>query len=392
MAVMEYKDGNNSTSGANTILHWYDRAGINAANAKNVYAQFADRKSMPTKSGKKYKISRWQHIYDRDLNAADFAKYGFLSSRNVEDVTNGLNQAKLPEGSGARNQVTFQKVTMETTCASYGEMIEYTDEVELFSEDVMQTRYREELGALANVRNEDLIQLDMLGTGNVLYSGLATNLATMGNGITAGGTLDDQYRISYDLLRRAVKKLVRNRAEKNTEIVTGSNKIDTRTINRAYYAIIGPEVKFDLENTTRGKNNTEEFAYIPAYKYADASNLAEGEVGAMHEVRFIESETAVVYRGKGATVPAGYTGTLSYTGAAGTGKFDVFPILFPTKGAFATVGLKGQDKITFRSQDPKQTELSNPYGTKGFFSYRFWYAGIILQEEKLLKTLVLASA
>ena len=272
-------------------------------------------------------------------------------------------------------------------------MIEYTDEEDLFAEDYMQTRYYEELGSLANVRNEDLIQLDMLGTGNVLYSGLGTNLATMGNGIVANGSLDDQYRVSYDLIRKSVQKLVRNRAEKNTEIVTGSTKIDTKTINRSFYAIIGPEVKYDLENATRGKGNTEEFSYIPVYKYADASKLVEGEVGAMHEVRFIESETAVVYRKKGANVPASYAGTLSYSGTIGTdAKFDVFPILFPTKGAFATVGLKGHNKIKFMSQDPNKVDLSNPYAAKGFFSYKMWYAGIILQEERLLKTLVLASA
>ena len=108
----------------------------------------------------------------------------------------------------------------------------------------------------------------------------------------------------------------------------------------------------------------------------------------MHEVRFIESETAMVYAGQGAAIPSGYTGTLSNNGT----KFDVFPILFPTKGAFATVGLKGKNKIVFRQQSPDKVELGNPFGTKGFFSYNFWYAGIVLQPERLLKMLVLATA
>lgn len=34
----------------------------------------------------------------------------------------------------------------------------------------------------------------------------------------------------------------------------------------------------------------------------------------MYEVRFVESEAAVVYAGKGATVPTGYVGSLAYTG------------------------------------------------------------------------------
>ena len=71
--------------------------------------------------------------------------------------------------------------------------------------------------------------------------------------------------------------------------------------------------------------------------------------------------------------------------------FDVFPILFPTKGSFATVGLKGHGKIKFHSQSPGKIELDNPFGTKGFFSYNMWYAGLIIREERLLKVLVCAS-
>jgi len=380
MATNVYGNGVNSTAGANTIVHYYDRAGVKAANRVNVYGQFADRKSMPKKMGKTFKISKFLHMYDRSINDAEFAAKGFLSARSVAEVNAALSNATLTEGAGAVNKKTLTKVTMETSLARYGEMIDYTDEVELFSEDAMQVRYREELGELANSRMEDLIQLDMLSTGTVMFGGSATAM----NEIDADST------VSYDLIRKAVRKLVRNRAQKNTQLVTGSNKIDTKTVAKAYYAIIGANVKGDLETLTRGSvadNGMTEFVYIPAHKYASAATLAEGEVGAMHEVRFIESEAAVVYAGEGADA-TGYTGTLSTTG----GNFDVFPILFPTQGAFATVGLKGQDKIKFNSKSPEQVENANPYGTNGFFSYNFFYAGIVLEEEKLLKVLVSASA
>jgi len=51
MATNVYGNGTNSTAGANTITHFYDRAGVKAANRVNVYGQFADRKSMPKKMG-----------------------------------------------------------------------------------------------------------------------------------------------------------------------------------------------------------------------------------------------------------------------------------------------------------------------------------------------------
>ena len=388
-----------ATAGANTIVHYYDKAGVKAANEINVYAQWADRKEMPLNMGKTYKVSKFLHIYDRELTDTDFATKGYLTARDIADVTAGLTAtdgsgAALTEGAGATNKRSIKKITMETSFARYGEMIDYTDEVSMFSEDVLQVRYREELGRLANRRSEDLVQLGMLGTTNVMYSGAATSLATVGGTAIADGSLDAGCKVSYDLIRKSTRKLVRNRAEKNTEIVTGSTKIDTKTINKAFYAIIGPEVKYDLESLVRNSGQySEEIAYVPAYKYAGASNLAEGEVGAMQDCRFIESESAVVYAQAGAAVPSGYTGSLSYTGTIGSGaKFDVFPILFPTKGSFATVGLKGYNKIQFNAQSPEKIELTNPYGTNGFFSYSMWYAGIILQPEKLLKILVCASA
>jgi len=72
--------------------------------------------------------------------------------------------------------------------------------------------------------------------------------------------------------------------------------------------------------------------------------------------------------------------------------FDIFPILFPTEGSFATIGLKGAGKIKFYSKSPEQIDSGNTYGAKGFFSYKFRYASVILQEEKLLKGLFTASA
>lgn len=394
---MVYGNGLNSTSGANTITHFYDRAGIKAANAVSVYSQFADRKSMPQKMGKTFKISKWQHLYDLATDHADFAAKGYLGKRDLAAVTAKLaatdgSGAALTEGAGAINKVTPKKITVETSLERYGFMIEYTDEAVLFSEDPVQVRYREELGYLVNQTQEDLVQRDMLsGAGIVINAGGNITVDQMGATITADDTNADLYKVSFDLIRKGVKALVRNRAKRNTEIVTGSTKIGTRPVNSAFYAIVGPEVKYDLEALTRGTSYATEYAYVPAFKYASAANLAEGEIGSMHDVRFIESEGAMMEAAAGAVIPASYVGNLSYSNDGSDDRFDVFPILFPTKGAFATVGLKGQGKVTFHSKAPSDVNLTNPYGTKGFFSANMFYAGIALQPEKILRINVLAS-
>ena len=113
-----YNSGTDSTQGANTVIHYYDKAGVKAANAVAVYAQFADRRSMPLKMGKTYKVSKWLHIFDRQYDPdnqhggsdAEFAARGYLSSRSIVDVTDGLsNDAALAEGAGAVNKQTIKK-------------------------------------------------------------------------------------------------------------------------------------------------------------------------------------------------------------------------------------------------------------------------------------------
>ena len=162
-----YGNGTTTASnGANTIVHYYDRAGIKAANARNIYSQFCDRQSMPTNMGKTYKISKWQHIYDLAQDDVKFSAKGYLGKRDLATITTNLANTgmsgAITEGAGAINKVTPKKITVETSIARYGFMIEYTDEVTLFSEDSVQVKYREELGYLINQASEDLIQKDML--------------------------------------------------------------------------------------------------------------------------------------------------------------------------------------------------------------------------------------
>ena len=385
-----YKNGTNSTYGANLTLHASDRVGIMAANDQRIYRQFASKKfTLPQRNGKTFKTFRKQNIYDRQLGTPDFLAKGFLTGRDIADVTAGLTAAGLPEGAGRQNLVENHIVALETTMARYGYMEEYTDEIDLFSDTRKSIDIKQELGELAGRTYEDLLQRDMLATTNVVYPFAATSLATMGNGLVPDGSLDSNYMASYDFFRRCVAKLKANRAEKVTEMVEASVKISTKPVNKAYYCIIPSNVAWDLDSLSRESSNgkVNEFSFISVEKYATQKGIAEGEIGAMGEVRFIESEAALIYRGQGAAVPSNYVGKLAHT----NNKFDVFPVLFPTKECIATVGLAGRDGVTFNSQAPEQADRTNPYGTVGFASFNFFYASIILKEEGLLKGLLLAS-
>jgi N4-gp56 family major capsid protein len=446
-----YDNGINTLHGTQNQRHYYDRIAIKAATEKAVYSQFCDKRQMPTKMGKEYRVSRWQRSFHNLIGSASFLTNGFISSRDIEDVTaslvgsggelnkggyladeanynyphlnNKLNEVKgeyksspdsdsidlgltnstdkvakyggglLKEGSGPANRITIQKKTLSTQIARYGFMSEYSDEAELFSEDQLEVQMREELGELSGIMYEDLIQLDLLSNGIEVYSDplVTGNMDEQGSSVTEDGTMDHLAQVNYDMIRRIAKMATRNRIPKKTSIVTGSVKVDTVTVSAAHYCIVGPEVKYDLENMPRLADvdvQYNEFAFKPVHEYADASKIVPGEIGQVHDIRFVESDTAVVYRGQGAPVPGSYAGSLSQT----NGNFDVFPILLIGEGSFATIGLKGHGKMKFRSISPENKELGNAFGTKGLKSVSWWYGGLAVRPERIIKALVCASA
>ena len=421
-----YNSGTDATSGANIRTDYYDRAAIKVAVDDLIYGRFADSKTQQRNSGKTFKISRFRHIL-RDANVnnqgldgegnvigntmavfnnivyadeatADAAKvtydatqdgldaiaanvepkvlvittgggnlYG--SSRDVGVVTSAM--PTLAEGADRVNRVGVTRENFEATLFRRGAFDEYTDEVQLFSDHDMQMEYRTKLARLAIEMKDDDVQLGMLGAAGVrFYGGTATSLVTVGTG-------GEVAHATYDFIRKIVKRLKINLAARNTEMITGSTKFATTPINRAWYGIVGPDITYDLESVAE---------YRAIHEYGYASKLAMGEIGSIHEVRFIETNRAMMYEGAGADA------TVNTNGYATDGSnFNVYPILFPTKGSYASVGLQGKGSINFKSKAPGAPTTEDPYGVKGLFSFNYFYAGLALQPEKLLVAYVAAS-
>ena len=423
-----YGDGTaagGSTSGDNVRIDYFDRAAIEVAVEDLIYGRFVDGRTQQRNSGKTFKISRYRHILDdanvnnqgldgegnvigntkgiflnvayADLTAAQAAKttydgttegiaaiannvepqawevttgggnaYG--SSRNVGDVISGM--PLLVEGADKVNRVGVTRENFQCSLVRRGNYVSYTDEVELFSDHNMVMEYKSKLARMAIEVRDDDTQLGMLGSAGVrFYSGTATSLATIGTG-------DEDGRITYDFSRKIVKRLKKNLAAKNTSMIKGSTKYGTTRLNTAYYAIIGPDVTYDLESISEYKS-VEDYGY--------ANDLAPNEVGAMHETRYLETTRAMRYEGEGAAVTTNI-------GQAETGsKYDVHPILYPTKGSYATVSLQGAGGIKFKAKAPGVATSEDPYGVKGLHSYNYFWAGLALQPEKLLVAYVSVS-
>ena len=419
----QYRNGTDSTSGANTVTHYHDRMGIKAAIEENLYSQMADKRNMPKRYGKTYKVSKWLHVLDDDnlndqgnlvwdgsgyvtadgkpgykvLNKAflphrydgvDFAAkdaaasadadayaaatggtkttilaldnngnaYG--SSRDVGYVTD--NMPVLAEGATGVNRIGVTKITVETSLKRYGNYLEYSDEVELFSEEPTQIHYKEELGYMAGQVQDDLTQIDMLNAAGIVgYTGTATSRDTVTD-IMAGVS-------GYNLIRKTTKQLFINKAKKTTSVISASTKIATTPVNAGWTAYIDSDVKYDLESIV---DTAGDVAWVPVHKYATSGNVMKGEVGAVHDTRFIESPRQMFWQ----------RDQENNSQAA-----DVHAILYITPESFATVGLQGNNKITFKSKAPGKADSTDVYGLRGFFSYNFFYASIVLQPERIAR-------
>ena len=390
-----------ATNGVNVRIDALREKAIRAAKRDIIFEQLMDKQTMPLNYGKTLKVHKTLYILD-DGNTndqglgPDGVKPGaglpnengnlYGSSRSVVDVSNGM--PLLAEGAGRANRVGMTRITIQGTLTRMGAFLEYTDEVDLFSDQKMEVQYYEKMGELAAELYDDYLQKELLGAGGMeCYGGVATSLLELqGNDSETASTL------SYDLIRRVQIALKANHAKKHTEIISGSTKVGTVPVNASWFAYCGSTSTVELEKLV---DDFDERAYTPARMYAAAGNLAKMEVGAVHSTRFIEAERMMHYDGAGMAVTAngaGYASTVldaaqaADRGQAAAGEyFDGFPVIWVTKSAFATIGLSGNKKIKFLSKKPGTPTQEDPHALMGLYSFNFFAGSIALEPEKIAR-------
>jgi N4-gp56 family major capsid protein len=206
---MNYGDGLNSSNGSNVRIDALREKAIRMAKRDIVFEQLMDKQTMPLNYGKTLKVHKTLYILD-DANTndqglgPDGVKPGagepnengnlYGSSRSVVDVSNGM--PLLAEGAGRANRVGMTRITIQGTLTRMGAFLEYTDEVELFSDQKMEVQYYEKMGELAAELYDDYLQTELLGSAGIeVYGGVATSLLELeGNDAQVASTF------SYDLI------------------------------------------------------------------------------------------------------------------------------------------------------------------------------------------------
>lgn len=308
---------------------------------------------------------------------------GNLYASSKDPGTIGAKLPILGEEGGRVNRVGWTRLNVQGTIEKFGFFADYTEESLAFDTDAqLKSHMYRELGRASGEITEDKLMIDLASNaGIVRYAGTSvTSLA----GIDGNSGLS---AVTYSALRQIDKELTANRCPFDTQIITGSRLIDTKTVSKARYAYISDAVRIELEDITDTFSNQ---AWVPVRQYGAAGTIARGEVGAVNSTRFIEVPEMLVEEGVGVA-----EGTNALGFACTNGRFDAHPILFVGSGSFTQIGFNTDgrsSKFVIYSKSPgsESADRNDPYGETGFYSIKWYYGLLVERPEWIAKYYIVA--
>lgn len=219
---------------------------IDNATPKLVHDQFGQKHPIPKNGGK----------------TIEFRKYSPLPK-----LTTPLQEGVTPDGQ------SLNMSTVEATVAQYGGYITLSDMLLLTAIDNNLVQATKLLGAQAGATLDTITREVLNGGTNVIYSG----------GKSARSDLDASSLLTVDDVKKAVRLLKNQNAEK---------------IEGSWVGIIHPDISYDLTNDPNWKD---------VKTYSDPSDIYEGEIGKLYDVRFVETTEAKIWAKAGAGSRAVYS-------------------------------------------------------------------------------------
>lgn len=251
---------------------FYDMTLIDEAESNLVHDQFGQKRPIPANGGK----------------TIEFRKFAPLAK-----ATTPLTEGVTPDG----KSLTVSTIT--ATVAQYGDYITQSDVLELTALDNTILEATKLLGRQAGATLDTVVRNVLQSGTNVTY---CPKIGADGTetAVTSRAGLDATAQLTVDVVQQVVAKL---RAQ------------NAPTIGGKYVAIIHPYVAYDLMRDPE---------WIDAHKYAQPTNLYEGEIGEIAGVRFVQTTEAKIYTGSGC--PSGLA---------------VFASLFLGEGAYGVTEISG---------------------------------------------------
>ncbi len=286
-----------------TMKTFYDTVLLENSRENMIFTQFGDEQ--PLKGNK----AEW-----RKFNT--FAK-----------ALTPLQEGVVPTGQ------MFGMTSIEAETTQHGTYTTLTDRVQMETYDNVILGATEEMGA-SQAETYDTL------TRNILVAGNCVMYCPNGNTeITKRADITKACVLTPDVVNRAYTWLKKNKAPK---------------IDGKYVAIIHPSVAYDLRKSEDWKD---------AHKYAATTEIFNGEIGELHNVRFIESTNAKIWKE-------------SEDGDA------VYATLFLGKGAFGILKPDGEHmQMIIKTKE----QIGGPLEQWGTIGYKFCHGAKILYQERMLR-------
>lgn len=255
-------EGNNLTAEMKT---YYANYLLKLMQANLVHTQFGKKDSVPKNGGK-------------TIEYRMFSAFPKVSEPLTEGVT--------PEGA------PLNVTTVSKTLEEFGAYSTHTDTLVLTAIDNIISEATEKHAENAVLTLDTITRNELNAGTNVVYA------AKGGVRVTSRGALTADHKLTYNDVAYMSTMLKRNNAPK---------------IDGSYIAIIHPDVAQDIMLDER---------WIDVQKYKNPENIYNGEIGKLHNVRFIESTEALCTK----------------EGAGGVG---VYSTLFIGKDAYHVIDVAG---------------------------------------------------
>ena len=268
------------------IKQFYDTQLLENARIEMVFEQFAERVPLPAGNGKSVEFRK----------ANTFGRAGKLQEGVIPDPQK------------------FGVTSITASVDQYGTFTAVTDLLELQAYDPIIATIVDEMGASAAETQEALIRDALMSNPNVFYC-YNVDLAT-GNVVGEQPTSCEEMEANAAIMAKLTPDVI-------SQIATTLKKNRVPTINGEYIGVIHPSVAYDLRKCPE---------WIEAHKYSATKAIFNGEIGKIHNVRFVENAFASILGGEDYTnKDGGVTYATQFFGA------KPYAIIDPEKGALETI-------------------------------------------------------
>lgn len=300
------------------VRSYYDRTMLDRLVPLNTFAMFGQVRNIPMNA----------------TGTIKFRRYNSLAA-----ATTPLTEGTTP------SSVQATVTDVSASLAEYGSFIQTSDKVNMETEDPIVTELTQVQGEQAALTIDNLVR-DVLSAGtNVQYASTATDT----DEVTAAMV------ITADEIKTAVRTLKNANAKRITKMVSPQDAYDTTPVKASFVGFVHPSTVYTLEDLT---------GFTSVEKYAAGTQVYEGEVGKLGDVRFIETTNAKVEEDAGAS------------------SADVYHTLILGADAFGITGLGNGAVQTIRKG---LGEGEDPLNQRATVGWKLSHVATRLQEAAMIR-------